>query len=344
MKRIPMRGLIEFASDLMVGKGMDRGDAEYVARIIVETEAYRQSSHGIVQLPMVVEGLGNGLDPAARGKVLRQQGVVSVVDGKNCVPALAVRTATQMAVRNAKQYGVGFSSVQRTGWVGALGMHIVAVAEQGFLCKAWAQANTCKDCAPLGGTEAKFSTNPIAIAIPADGTPVLSDFSTASVSLSTTSSMAEAGKKTAGPRFLDRGGRPSRDPGVVRNGGTIMFMGCQTDGHKGYGLSLFNEALAALAGGSANNPEAESAQSVSLLVLDPDAFASRDYFVKEMTRFTKHVRSSSPINPENPVRLPGERGFVAVEDCKTHGLPLDEGKLGMLRNLARDNNVQFDAV
>ncbi|MFC1461235.1 Ldh family oxidoreductase, partial [Verrucomicrobiota bacterium] len=105
-------------------------------------------------------------------------------------------------------------------------------------------------------------------------------------------------------------------------------------------LSLFNEALTVLAGGSANNPELPGHQSLALMVLDPAAFAGPEYYLKEMKRFMAHVRSSRSRSGSEGIRLPGERGFAALADSRVNGISLDNDKLAMLRKIAADNQIE----
>jgi L-lactate dehydrogenase len=334
-----MQRLTDFGVEFMTRRGVPAERARYVSRIAVETEAFRQSTHGLAQFASIDAALGKTVDPGREPAVVRRNGASAVLDGTRCLGSLAVKLAREIAVETARAQGVAFVGVRNTQWVGALGMHIVPIAEEGLLCQAWAQSCSCKDCAPFGGIEARFSTNPIAIAFPAPVNPVVADFSTSTMSMGAARVLVDTKTKTATPRFLDKNGVPSGDPSVIDDDGTLMFMGGDTDGHKGYGLSLMNEALTAMAGGSANNPEAESRQSFSLMVLDPDSFAGSDCFAAEIRRFAAHVKSSSARPGWGEVRLPGERGFAALAECGINGVPVDDAKLRMLRKVADRNGI-----
>lgn len=340
MKCIRMDRLIEFGVAFMTKRGVPDDHALYISRIVVETEAFRQSTHGLVQYVAINEALEKTVDPKAEPAIISELGATALLDGTRCLGNVAMKIAKEMAIEIAVRHGVGFVGVRNTQWIGALGMHLISIAEKGLLCQAWAQTNTCKDCAPYGGIDPRFSTNPIALAFPTDGNPVVADFSTATVSMGGARNLIKRGKTTMASRFLDNTGNPGNDPSVIDRGGTLMFMGGDIDGHKGYALSLFNEALTVLAGGSANNPEAEPHQSFSLMVLDPAAFGGSHYFLKEMRRFLAYVKNSRVRSQSEEIRLPGERGFAALEDCRIHGVPLDDDKCDMLRKLADENGIE----
>ncbi len=339
MKHAPIDKLIEFGVAFMTKRGVPRAAALCAARVAVETEAFRQSTHGLAQYVSIHGTLGKTIDAAAEPTVTRRHGATAVVEGARCLSALTVKLARETAVELAREHGTGFVTVPECAWVGALGMHLVPIAEEGLLCQAWAQSNTCRDAAPHGAIDARFSTNPIALAFPADGQPVVADFSTTTMSMAGARAMIEEGRTTSVPRFLDNRGHPSCDPAVMDDNGTLMFMGCEVDGHKGYALSLFNEALTAMAGGSANNPAATLRQSFALLVFDPDAFGGAAQYAREMRRFVAHLRSARLRPGCKAIRLPGERGFAALAECRQHGVPLDDRKMAMLRKLAAENGI-----
>jgi L-lactate dehydrogenase len=340
MKRVSMDELVRFGVAFMTKRGVPDHHATYVAHIIVETEAFRQSTHGLAQYAEINTNLGKLIDPRAEPKIMRDRGSIALVDGDRCLGNLAMKLAKELAVNKAREHGAGFVTVRNTEWIGALGMHLISMAQEGLLAQAWAQSSTCEDCAPYGGIDARFSTNPIAFAFPTTGNPVVGDFSTATMSVGAAYALIRKGEKTPTPRFLDKRGHSTDDPGVMQDSGTLMFVGGEVEGHKGYALSLLNEALTVLGGGSANNPQAPSHQSFALMALDPAAFAGPDYYLKEMERFLDHVKSSHLRPGFDRIRLPGERGFTALQECRVHGIPLDDDKLLVLRNIAHDNGIE----
>ncbi len=338
--RVSMQTLVDFGVRFLTKWGAPEDRALYLSQSVVEAEAFRQSTHGLAQFEQMNERLGRDIDPQAEPKVVRDSGATVLLDGEGCFGNLTMKLAKELAVRKAGEYGIGFSAVGRTEWVGALGTHLVSIVREGLLAMIWAQTNHYQDCAPYGGIDARLGTNPIAIAFPTEGYPVIADFSTATMSVGAAEALADKGARTPAPRFLDTSGCPSDDPAVVMEGGAMMLSGGDLEGYKFYALSLFNEALTVMAGGNANNPETPPRQSFSLAVLDPSAFAGSGYYLEEMKRFVGHLKSSRARPDLGGVRLPGERGFKALEDARKNGVPLDEGKFRMLEKIAEDNGIE----
>jgi LDH2 family malate/lactate/ureidoglycolate dehydrogenase len=257
-----------------------------------------------------------------------------VIEGHNGIGQIALHRAVQFALENVQKYGTVTVAGRNVSWLGALGIYLIPLAERGFLAQLWAQTANCRDCAPWGGIDARFSTNPVALAFPTGGDPVIADFSTAAMSVGKASQLQRAGRKAPERVFLDKQGRLTDDPNVMRDGGTMLFLGGEHFGYKGYALSLWCEAMTALAGGHCNNPDSPQRQSFCLTAVMPEAFAGRGHYDEEMRRFIAHVRSSRLREGFDAIRLPGERGYRALREARQRGVPVDDARLAQLQSLA----------
>ncbi|MCX7032308.1 MAG: Ldh family oxidoreductase, partial [Spirochaetes bacterium] len=146
--------------------------------------------------------------------------------------------------------------------------------------------------------------------------------------------MAGRGEKAPERIFMDREGTITDDPRVVKEGGTILFAGGEHYGHKGYGLSLWCEALTAAGGGECNNPQSRTQQNFTLQVIDPAALGGRDHYLAEIGRFVRHVKTSRPRPGVAAIRLPGERGLEALRHARADGVNVEEAMLAKLDGLA----------
>jgi LDH2 family malate/lactate/ureidoglycolate dehydrogenase len=334
MPKIDFQGLVRFAEGFLVAKGVPRAGARTIAETVVDTEAFGITTHGLAFLPYTDGAVPEVIDPKAEPSVASDRGATAVIEGGRCFAQLALRRAVDIALQKASALGVAVVAVRNTGWLASLGVQLLPIVERGMLAQLWAQTNTCKDCAPVGGIDARFSTNPVALAIPTGGDPVIADFSTASVSMGKTNLMAGRGEKAPERIFMDRDGGLTDDPGVVKKGGTILFAGGEHYGHKGYGLSLWCEALTAAGGGECNNPQSRTQQNFTLQGIDPAALAGRDAYLAEIGRFVRHVKSSRPRPGAAAIRLPGERGLAALRTARAEGVNVSDAMLGKLDDLA----------
>jgi len=340
MRYLPRERLIKYGVNLLVAKGVPEANARIIAETAVDTEAMGVSTHGAAIFPYFEAQINGELDPKAEPQVVREKGATALIDGRSGFAQLALAKAKELGAAKARKFGVGMVAGRNCFWLGGMGVYLVSLAQEGFFAQLWSQTSTCKDCAPFGGIEAKFSTNPLALGVPLAGEPVIGDFSTASVSMGKVKRMAERGERSKEPLFLDREGETSDDPRVVLEGGSILFLGGAYLGYKGYALSFWGEAMAALAGGDANNPKAPTRQCFSLTVIDPEAFAGREYYEREMERFVAHLKSNRLRTGFKQIRLPGERAMRSLKEAASRGIPLEEGMIARLNEVARKNGIE----
>lgn len=339
MAKVTFKDLVDFGVRLLVKKGLSEADARYIAEIAVTTEAGGVSTHGAVIFATYDAQVGTAIDPKARPKVLKERGATALIDANRSFSHLAWRLASETAVKKARQHGIAMVGVRNTSWLGGLGAFLLPLAREGFFAQLWVQSSQCKDSAPYGGVDARFSTNPVALAFPTAGEPVIGDFSTAVFSMGKVGRMVNAGRRAPEKVFFDKNGRLTDNPKAVRDGGAMLLMGQQLNGHKGYALAFWCEALTAMAGGSCNNPQLEQRQCFNLTVIDPEAFEGRDYYLKEMKRFVAHVKSSRLAPGFDEIRLPGERMLRQLAQSKRKGIDLDAGLLDRLNEVAQKNGM-----
>jgi LDH2 family malate/lactate/ureidoglycolate dehydrogenase len=335
MRRFSWKRLVRFGFELLRAKGVPEENARYLAEVAVESEAMGIETHGVAAFPYFDAQIDGELNPRAEPSVVRETQATVLVDGQGGFGQLTMRLARRKAMEKARSQGVAVAGVRNCFWLAALGVHLLPIARRGFLSMLWAQTTGVRDAAPLGGVDARLATNPVALAIAAEDQPLVADFSTTCISSGAALKMARRGQKAAERIFLDSRGEPTDDPRSIEAGGTIMFLGGEHFAHKGYGLSLWNEALAAMVGGRANDPEAPIRQTFTLLVLDPAAFAGRKYFTQELARFISHVKSSSLRRGVSEIRLPGERSLRLLKESKESGIALHEDMVENLNETAR---------
>ena len=342
--RISIAKLEEFGTASLVKKGVSPDDAGYIAHVTAWTVAFRQSTHGSEQLAALHRRLGKSALADVQPELVHESPAAAAYTGHNCIGQLAMKFAMKVATGKARECGVSAVTVANTEWIAALSPYVVALAQDGLVAIIWCQSDRGHACAPLGGLDAMFSTNPMAFAIPMAGDPIVADFSTTTMSNGAARLMRQDGQLCEVARFLDRDGNPSRDPAVIKNGGTMMFMGAEADGHKGYALSILNEALAFMGGATREGDRLPWFQSFTLMVMDPESFAGLDGLRQRMGGFAKYLKSSRLRRGTDKIRMPGEGGFRLLAEARMRGIPLEPEKVEMLRRIAEDCGAGMPAL
>ncbi len=339
MPKVSFENLVDFGARLLEKGGVPADEARYIAEAAATTEAAGVHTHGAVLLSAIAGGIGSNIDPAARPEVINEKAATALVNGKRASGGQCMKLAVKLAREKALQSGCAVVSVRNTSWIGGLGSWILPLAREGLFAQLLAQSCACQDSAPTGGSQPCFSTNPLAMAFPTDADPVISDFSTAVMSMGKVNTLKKAGKKAPQPVFFTKEGELTDDPQAMIDGGAMLTAGGDVDGHKGYALALWIEALTAMAGGSCNNPDIPQSQSFTLLVIDPKAFGDTDWYTSEMRRMCARIRKVRRRPGVDAVRLPGERAQKRAAESKRSGVELTDELFAKFAELAADRGI-----
>ena len=70
------------------------------------------------------------------------------------------------------------------------------------------------------------------------------------------------------------------------------------------------------------------------VILDPNRFVDSVYFQSELDLTVAHVTSSPPMNPGEPVLIPGDPERANASKRKVAGIPIDENSWALVVNTA----------
>ena len=153
--------------------------------------------------------------------------------------------AIEEAERLADKYGVGLVSVDNAFHYLWGGGYVMDSAKRGYIAYTNCTA-ALAEVVPFGGKFPTLGTNPHSWGFPtvdAVGFPVVIDWATSTVAMGRVQQLKREGKQLPPQAAVDADGEPTQDPDKVE---ALLPFGA----HKGYGLSLINELVAAMIGGS----------------------------------------------------------------------------------------------
>ena len=318
---ISMAELISFYKTILEKKGCPPERAQEVARVQVEIHGFGVLTHSLRPLNVLIEDLGNSVDPQKQPVRLLDNGTLQRFDCSGCISIESIRMAVANAGETAGKYGIGLCAVMNTGWIGALGYHLADLARKGFLVLGWVQSSNFANVVPHGGREPRFSTNPMGYSFPVPGSdPAVADFSTSAVSNGKAYQWIHNGKKAPEPLFLDKGGVPVDDPRVLEDGGAMLPTGGVHYGYKGTLLSLWIEAMVAASGIRPIHKAKSGGHNALVLAVDISAMGEEQTYGTYINELCDWVRSSTPAEGSDGVRIPGERGWAALKHASENGL------------------------
>ncbi len=153
--------------------------------------------------------------------------------------------AMDTAMKLADEFGVGTVSVDNAFHYLWGGGYVLDAARRGYLAYTNCTA-ALAEVVPFGGKTATLGTNPHSWGFPttdAVGFPIVVDWATSVVAMGRVQQLKREGKPLPPNAAVDKDGRPTTDPAAA-------FALLPFGAHKGYGLSLINEIVAAFIGGS----------------------------------------------------------------------------------------------
>jgi LDH2 family malate/lactate/ureidoglycolate dehydrogenase len=236
-----------------------------------------------------------------------------------------VHQGLDLLLPRARELGTAALVIRRSHHIACLAAYLLrALEEDMLLVLACSDPNTAS-VAPFGGTQAVFTPNPLALGFPIADGGVMVDISASITTNGMSNRKRQAGETFDDEVLIDAKGRPSKDPAVLfeQPPGTLLPVGGQTHGHKGYGMALLVESLTAgLAGhGRADPPEGWGA-TVYLTLHDLHAFGGKAAFLRQMDHLAAQCRTNPPVDAARPVRLPGERGLQRRAEQLAEGVRL----------------------
>ncbi len=326
--------LQEFAISLFSAAGLDDEKAKAVAYHLVNADLLGHSTHGLALAGPYLGEIAEGrMAVAGEPQVLSQHAANVVWDGRALPGPWLVDKALDHAMELARRHGVATVVIRQSHHIACLASYVERAAELGYLMILASSNPGSKGVAPFGGKKTLFTPNPIAMGIPTTRDPILIDISSSVVASARVDQAREQGERLPGPWLLDRDGRPTDDPDALKGDppGTILPIGGLDAGHKGFALALMVEALTqALAGfGRADGPSGWRA-SVFLQIIDPEVFGGLEAFRRQTGFLAEACRANPPIDPDHPVRLPGERGLALKRAQRHRGVELYEAILPSL--------------
>jgi LDH2 family malate/lactate/ureidoglycolate dehydrogenase len=321
--RISEGALRKFVGGIFSALGMTAEGAATVADVLVWANLRGVDSHGVTRVPRYAELFESG-DAKARAnvRVERTRASTILVEADGAPGPVALRTAMAEAIHAARETGVAWAAVRGTVHTGAIGYYTSMAAEQGMIGIGLVAG--VPNMAYYGARGAGVATSPLSIAVPGgERAGALLDMATAVIALGKIAQYKIKGQPLPEGMALTGDGLPTTDPAAAK-------IPLPMAGAKGAGMSLMFELLTSVLVGNAivsefhgGKPEGKRhRQNAALIALDVAAFGSLDAFKSQTDATLDTIKRLPPVNAEEPVLYPGERGARTFVQRQSNGIPL----------------------
>ena len=328
--RSTAEGLRRLGGAILRAGGSSAGEADLVAEHLVEANLKGHDSHGIGMIPTYVRHLRAGLVvPNTSAKVVKDDGPFLMFDGNRGYGRAVAGEMMSAAIARCRQTGVTVATLANAHHIGRVGVYGEMASAAGLVSLHFVNVTDHRALvAPFRGGDARFSTNPVCIALPpTERQPaVLLDMATSGVAMGKVRVARNEGKPAPEGTLIDAQGRPTRDPNVMYSEpqGAMLPFG----GHKGYALAVVAELLAgALSGGPTIQPGNARLggiiNNMFAVLVDPARLAGVDWLRREIDGFVDHVKASPAADPAAPVLVPGDPERMAHAERTRDGIYVD---------------------
>ena len=336
--------ILRFSTACFQAMGTSDEGARIVSEHLSLNNLYGHDSHGMIRIPQYYDATQvEFCNATAVPEILRESDTTAVIEGHRAWGQVAAYQATEMAIAKAKKHGVSAVTLRNCYHLGRAGAFTQQAAQEGFIAQFYCGCFGGSRLAPWGGTEARLSTNPMSIAIPTRGEPVLIDLTTCAMPEGKIRVARNSGAELPLGILLDRDGKDTTNPADLYDGGSILPLGGTLMGHKGYALSLAVELLGSiLSGGGPSWPGRYQGNAAFIQVVDPTTLEDRETFYDACEEVFKNMRESPRKEGVEEIFLPGEIETRRELERRQTGIPVDATTFGLLEDTAKTLGVEFD--
>lgn len=337
---IAVAALQDFVAKIFAAAGTSAEEGARIAHHLIGANLTGHDSHGVIRVPRYVQNLRDGdVFAGATISIVTEGPTHAVIDGNTGFGQTVGPQAVDYGIAKAQAAGMAIIALRNAGHIGRIGDWGERAAERGLVSIHFVNVNQGELVAPFGGTDRRFSTNPVCICIPQpDGAaPLLLDFATSVVAEGKVLVASNGGKPLPEGALIGPDGRFSTDPATLY--GPLTPGGPRAAGngdgairafgeHKGSGLAFMCEILAGvLTGGGTSGPvdpdraRRRITNGMLSIYLDPVHFAATQ-FVAEARAYAEYVKASRCAAGVDEVLVPGEPEARTRAERLANGVPL----------------------
>ncbi len=323
-----------FCQDAFEGFGFTPEEAGIIKDVLMMSDMYGIQSHGMQRVVRYHKGIEKGLiDINAKPEVVFETPVSAVIEGHDAMGQLVGHFAMELAIKKAKESGIGIVSARNSNHYGIAGYYADLALKEGLI--GFSCTNSEAIMVPTFARKAMLGSNPIAFTMPAEPYNFFFDASTTVVTRGKLEMYNKLGKELPNGWALNKDGKASQDAGEVLGnisdhvGGGIMPLGGNTEqlgSHKGYGYGMLCEIFASIfsQGGTSNKCMTGGRSNIchGFMAINPAIFGNPEDVKKHFSTFLQELREAPKAEGADRIYTHGEKEAEAIEVCRKEGVPV----------------------
>ena len=327
MAKIPFAEMQNTIAVALVNAGMNKHDAQLCARIHTESSCDGVNSHGLNRVARFVEYVARGwVNLEGKPETVRKVGPIEVFDGHRGPGILNALFATDRAIEEASQQGVGIVALRNTTHWMRGGTYGWRAADCGYVAISWTNTESCMPA--WGGKDTRLGNNPFVIAVPRKKGNVVLDMAMSQFSYGKLQVTRLKGKKMPFPAGFDSQGILTDEPGPVEASMRILPAGYW----KGSGLAIMLDVLAAVLSEGLPTNAIDKVQQGSctgcsqiFILFDPRKLGGESFTDQLADSVVDYVHGSTLAEDSTGILYPGESVLRNRNEQRENGITVDDG-------------------
>ena len=348
MKKVKIDQLKEFAVKALEKAGVSKENAETTAEVLVATDMFGVMTHGTKNLCQYIEKMqAGGLDAKAEPSIIVEGPSFAIINGNKAIGMVSACKAMNLAIKKARETGIAYVGVRNSCHFGASGYYANLAAKEGLLGISVSNADPIVTIP--NAAKPSIGTNPFAFAAPlGNGKSVFLDCALSSVAALKVIMAKEKGMEIPDTWLVDEEGKPTKDASKFPTSASLQPMAA----HKGYGLAVLVEILAAVMTGAGMlsqmtswNLDLASTNNAghAFIAIDVKKMMPYDEFIERMTKMTAELKSAKLAKGATKIFLPGEMEWDNKERNEKNGyLEVTDAMAASYEKLSAMTGVKID--
>ena len=324
---IPVEILRDFLARIFEAAGCDAENARMNAIGVIEADLHGHHIQGTDHIYSTVRELRAGrLNGRAKPRIVKETAATARVEGDGGTGHVTGVFATELAMRKAREAGIGAVGLVGGGDIFMLGYYVEKIARAGLVGMTFTNTHPVR-VHPAGGIDPLLGTNPLAFGFPVAGQdPIIIDLATSTSAIGHVRIASYSNAPIAPGIAIDRQGKPTTSAKEALDGALTPL-----GGHKGFALGLAvgllsGPVIGAVIGGELSKALAEGRGERSrghmFIALDPAAFGEASLSERRIAAYLSELKSSRKAPGVAEIRMPGERGHRLKKEAMRNGVVL----------------------
>jgi len=325
--------------------GVPEKDADICADILITSDLRGIQSHGIGRLRMYIDRIKKGLiEVLNTSEITKESPTTAVIDGNHGIGMVIGYHAMDLAIKKAKEFGLGAVAVRNSTHFGIDGYYPLMAIKNNMIGISFTNARPA--VAPTFSNQPTLGTNPIAFGAPTDEKfPFLFDAATSITQRGKIEVLNRQKKDAYEGWVIGDNGKPLTDPQTIldmlmaKKSAFLPLGGLSEDSgsHKGYGLSTIVEILSsslqsgaflfALSGFDSHGKETRFKVGHFFFALNIENFLPIGQFKKNIGDLLRELRSVNKYPGKDRIYTAGEKEYEIEKRIKEKGVSINTNLL-----------------